>query len=190
MVSGGESEALRGAVLVGLARRAIESELGRDREQTDDSEAGWLERPAATFVTLTLGGQLRGCIGSLSARKSLREDVTSNARSAAFEDPRFPPLTAAELEGLSVEVSVLAPADPIECSSEDELLTALQPGVDGLILECGPHRSTFLPQVWENCSEPRLFVEALKRKAGLSSDFWSDEIRFSRYSVEKYSESG
>lgn len=189
MSGAGEIEIRRGEILLELARRAIESELGFDREQKDDIQPDWMEEPAATFVTLTLGGQLRGCIGSLSARKSLREDVASNARAAAFRDPRFPPLVVAELEGLGVEVSILSPAELIDCSSEDELLGMLRPGVDGLVLECGPHRSTFLPQVWENRGEPRLFVEALKRKAGLPSDFWSDDIRFLRYTVEKYAES-
>jgi AmmeMemoRadiSam system protein A len=188
MSGGGEFETRRGDIVLGLARRAIEGELGLECEPQHDFQPDWVDEPAATFVTLTLGGQLRGCIGSLSAKKPLREDVAGNARAAAFRDPRFPPLGLDELEGLGVEVSVLTPPEPIDCSSQDELLIALRPGVDGLVLECGPHRATFLPQVWENRLEPLLFVEALKRKAGLASDFWSDDIRFSRYTVEKYSE--
>ncbi|MCP4204125.1 MAG: AmmeMemoRadiSam system protein A [bacterium] len=183
-----ESTARRGAVLLRLARRVIESELGLGGERADDLEADWLDQPAATFVTLHLDGRLRGCIGSLGARRTLREDVTRNALAAAFEDPRFPSLTAEELASVSLEVSILAPAEPMQCSSEDELLKALRPGVDGLVLECGAHRSTFLPQVWESCREPRRFVAALKRKAGLASDFWSEEIRFWRYTVEKFGE--
>jgi len=183
-----DSRGQRAVLLIGLARQAIEGELGRSTEPTDacGEWLAWLQEPAATFVTLELDGRLRGCIGSLEAQRSLRDDVTGNARSAAFEDPRFPSLTAQELDGLGVEVSVLSEPEPIECCSEAELLAALRPGVDGLVLECGSHRSTFLPQVWENLSQPSDFLAALKQKARLERDFWSAEMCFSRYTVVKY----
>jgi AmmeMemoRadiSam system protein A len=185
------SRVRRPAILIGLARRAIELELGRDVEPALEPAVmvPWLERLAATFVTLESDGRLRGCVGSLKARRSLRDDVIGNARAAAFEDSRFPSLRAEELGGLGVEVSVLSEPAPLTCDSEAELLAALRPGVDGLVLECGSHRSTFLPQVWESLSDPADFLAALKQKAGLERDFWSDEMRFSRYAVEKYKES-
>ncbi|MCH7666459.1 MAG: AmmeMemoRadiSam system protein A [Acidobacteria bacterium] len=185
-----DSRGQRAVLLIGLARQAIEGELGRDFEPPPVPTAmvPWLGQPAATFVTLELDGRLRGCIGSLEAQRSLRDDVTGNARSAAFEDPRFPSLTAQELDGLVVEVSVLSEPEPIECHSEAELLAALRPGVDGLVLECGSHRSTFLPQVWENLSQPCDFLAALKKKARLERDFWNAEMCFSRYTVEMYRE--
>lgn len=185
----------RAGLLIGIARGAIEAELGR--EETSDRETSvsptrpaWLAAPAATFVTLKLDGRLRGCIGSLTARRSLLDDLVGNARAAAFEDPRFPALTAQELVGLEVEVSILSEPVALEYEGEPELLDALRPGIDGLVLECGTHRSTFLPQVWENLPDPEEFLGALKRKAGLESQFWSDEMRFFRYTVEKYCEDG
>lgn len=150
--------------------------------------ADWLQRPGATFVTLNAAGQLRGCMGSLVAYRPLIEDLEGNALSAAFHDPRFPPVGVEELAGLSVEVSILTPPEPIAVGSEEELLSSLCPGVDGLVLEAGQHRSTFLPQVWESLPEPRRFVEQLKRKAGLEAKYWGPEMRFLRYTVEKYSE--
>ena len=179
-------------VLTAIARTAIERELSKAGagEAVDKASAqpepAWLQEPAATFVTLTLDGRLRGCIGTLEAKRSLRADVAANGRAAAFEDPRFPPLTAAELDDLVIEVSVLSEPEPILCRDEAELLAALRPGTDGLVLRCGAHRSTFLPQVWKSLPKPADFVAALKEKALLDRDFWSDEMRFLRYAVEKY----
>ncbi len=187
------SSSEKSTLLIGLAREAIERELGKDVERAlvsaQDAELlAWLAAPAATFVTLTRDGRLRGCIGTLEARRALRDDVVGNACAAAFEDPRFTPLTVEELDGLRVEVSLLSPATPIDCHSEAELLGAVRPGVDGLVLECGKQRATFLPQVWGELPEPSEFLAALRRKARLESDFWSDEMRFWRYTVEKFEE--
>jgi len=110
--------------------------------------------------------------------------VVENARAAAFYDPRFPPLERRELGGLDIHLSVLTPSEPLPAASEAELLAALAPGEDGLILEEGPRRSTFLPQVWESLPEPRDFLRQLKRKAGLPPDHWSPDLRFRRYRVE------
>ncbi len=140
------------------------------------------------FVTLTQDGELRGCIGSLEAHRPLAVDLEENARAAALRDPRFPPLTAAELPRTRVEVSILSRAEPMRFKDEQDALGQLRPGVDGVILEYGWHRATFLPQVWEQLPEPWQFMAHLKRKAGLSADFWSDEVKLSRYTVEKYQE--
>lgn len=183
-----EGRARKSAVLVGLARQAIETELGCSSPSLEipGELADWLGKPAATFVTLDLCGRLRGCIGSLRACRSLRDDLTANARAAAFEDPRFPALRVEELEALGVDVSVLSEPEPLACRDEAELLTALRPGIDGLVLEWGAHRATFLPQVWRDLPEPRDFVAALKRKADLDPAAWSAEMKLSRYTVEKY----
>jgi AmmeMemoRadiSam system protein A len=139
-------------------------------------------------VTLTRHGDLRGCIGSLEAHRPLREDIQANAQAAAFGDPRFPPLSEDELDTTQVEVSILSRPEPMHFRDEADFLTQLRPGIDGVILEYGWHRATFLPQVWEQLPEPRQFMANLKRKAGLASDFWSNEIRISRYGVEKFKE--
>ncbi len=140
--------------------------------------------PGAAFVTLHRAGELRGCIGSLEARRPLVADVAANARAAAFEDPRFPPLAAWELAGLAIHLAIVGPSVPLPAESEAELLATLRPGHDGLVLAEGPHRATFLPAVWESLPDPRDFLAHLKHKAGLPRDYWSPTLRFRRYSVE------
>jgi AmmeMemoRadiSam system protein A len=176
----------RGAVLLGLARESIASAFGQTRPA--DSSADWLRAPGACFVTLTQGGELRGCIGSLEPRRSLLEDVTTNARMAAFRDPRFPPLGASELDDTRIEVSLLSPLEPLPAGSEAEALKLMKPHVDGIVLEETRHRATFLPQVWDALPDPRDFLAHLKAKAGLRPDFWSDDLRLYRYRVTKWSE--
>ncbi|HEX4859084.1 MAG TPA: AmmeMemoRadiSam system protein A [Usitatibacteraceae bacterium] len=177
----------RGQRLIAIARGSIEHALGlgaRVFVPLDD----WLTQPAASFVTLTQDGALRGCIGSLEAHRALVEDVVANARAAAFHDPRFAPLTAREWPSVKVEVSVLTPMQPLPCRDEADLLAKLRPDLDGIAIEFGEHRATFLPQVWENLPAPSLFLRELKRKARLPESFWHPDIRVHRYGVEKFTE--
>jgi AmmeMemoRadiSam system protein A len=175
-----------GEVLPSLARAAIASRFGLLFDNR--SESSFLFEHGACFVTLMQSGRLRGCIGSLQAYRPLFDDVRENALAAAFRDPRFKPLSATEYDQICIEVSLLSPLTAITVESEEDALTQLQPGVDGVVLHCGDKRGTFLPQVWESLPDPRRFLQELKRKAGLSPDFWSDEIRFFRYHVDKWSE--
>lgn len=176
-----------GKILTGIARISIAVQLGlmEKRPLPDDA---LLREKGACFVTLHKGGSLRGCIGSLLAHRPLGEDVAANALSAAFHDPRFDPLTHDEFADIDIEVSVLSKPEAIFPADESELLTMLHPGVDGLILEYGPHRSTFLPQVWEQLPTPEQFLTHLKQKGGLAADFWHADLRVSRYSVTAYAE--
>lgn len=183
----GRAERDRGETLLALARGEIAGRLGWPA--VTPAPADWLRRPGASFVTLTCAGELRGCVGSLTAHRPLGEDVRENAVAAAFRDPRFAPLTRAEFEHVRVEVSELSPSEPIVAANEAEALARLRPHVDGVVFECGHHRSTFLPQVWEHLPEPAAFLAQLKRKAGLTADFWSDAVRLSRYTVSKWKES-
>lgn len=141
----------------------------------------------ASFVTLNINGQLRGCIGTLEAYRPLIEDVAENAYSAAFQDPRFNPLSENEYEQLEYHISILKPAEDFPVISEDDLLQQLRPGKDGLILEDGYHRATFLPSVWESLPTAKAFLHHLKRKAGLPENYWSDTLHFKRYEVEEFS---
>lgn len=143
-----------------------------------------LMQKRATFVTLTIGGRLRGCIGMLEACRPLAEDVAENARAAAFEDPRFPPLTLPELAKLEIHISILSPSEEMVFSSESDLLRQIRPGVDGLILQEGFRRGTFLPSVWAELPEKELFLTHLKLKAGLPADYWSDTLRVFRYTTD------
>ena len=176
-----------GANLLVIARHAIAMVLGRTAEGVDTS-AAWLSQPGACFVTLTQHGQLRGCMGSLQAHRSLLHDLQDNAVAAALRDPRFVPVTGPELDSLRIEVSVLSPPGPLTVESEADLLATLRPHIDGLIVQDGLHRATFLPQVWEQLPDPREFVSRLKQKAGLSATAWSASMQWQRYSVQKWSE--
>ena len=177
----------RGEILLRIARLSIAGALG-DSYETDDS-AAWLQELGATFVTLTQKGQLRGCIGSLQAHRSLLDDVKANAAAAALHDPRFEPLTAPELEITEIEVSLLSALQPMQFSSEANALAQLRPGVDGVVLEYGRYRSTFLPQVWEQLPDAVQFMAQLKLKAGLPAHFWAAEVKLQRYTVSKFKES-
>lgn len=176
----------KGRLLTTLARGAIAQAFGQTFQRPPLPE--WLSQPGATFVTLTQGGELRGCIGTLEAHRPLVDDLEHNARAAAFDDPRFPALSEAELARTRVEVSILSKPEPMRFTGEVDALAQLQPGVDGVILEAGWHRATFLPQVWEQIPRPAEFMAHLKRKAGLAIDYWSEDVRLSRYTVEKYKE--
>ncbi|MDO9425077.1 MAG: AmmeMemoRadiSam system protein A [Methylobacter sp.] len=143
-----------------------------------------LTEPRATFVTLEIKHQLRGCIGMLEAVRPLAEDIAENAYSAAFKDPRFSPLEADELDNLDIHLSILTSAEPVTFASEQDLLAQLRPGIDGLILEEGRRRGTFLPSVWEQLPEPEQFLRHLKQKAGLPADYWSKNIRIYCYQAE------
>lgn len=185
------------AFLDGLAWRAIEDGLERGawlpslaadralRVNLADCE-GWARTPAATFVTLELGGALRGCIGTLQAWQPLAQDVADQAFAAAFRDPRFTALRPAELPGLTMHLSVLNPPQPVQAPTEQALIEQLEPGAHGVVLRHGAHRGTFLPSVWESLPEPRAFLRALKRKAGLPLDGWPPGIEVSLYRVQEW----
>jgi AmmeMemoRadiSam system protein A len=176
--------AQRGPVLLAIAREAIarEDAASAAAEWRED----WLRERAASFVTLRLGGELRGCIGSVDAHRGLGDDVACNAHAAAYRDARFTPVDALQRARLQVEVSVLSPRCPVPAPSEDHAAAALRSGIDGVLLEFGGRRATFLPQVWEQLPDPVEFLAELRRKAGLPTRFWHPEVKVSRYTVEKF----
>lgn len=177
-----------GPYLLALARRAIARRLALPEPPLPEPPAAEAMEPAATFVTLTREGKLRGCIGCLEPGQSLAEDVAINAEGAAFRDPRFPPLAAEELPVIRIEISRLSEAIPFYCVDEADAIAQLKPGRDGLVLSLAGHNATFLPQVWEQLPEPKDFLAQLKHKAGLPRDYWSDQLRLARYTVEKWQE--
>ena len=145
-----------------------------------------LQAIRATFVTLHRNKQLRGCIGILKPVRPLAEDVAYNAWAAAFKDTRFSPLGASELDDLDIHISILGTPEEMDFSSEADLVEKVRPGTDGLILEEGYNRGTFLPSVWESLTDPHEFVNHLKLKAGLPADYWSDTVKIKRYTVEEF----
>ena len=140
----------------------------------------------ASFVTLTLDGKLRGCIGSVIAHRALLADVVHNAWKAAFSDPRFKALTAEEADRIEVSVSLLSTPRPIPFSDETELVRAVRPDQDGLILQDGDNRGLFLPSVWSGIPEASRFITHLKGKAGLPNEHWSDALRVFRFTTETF----
>lgn len=174
--------------LLELARRSIIEGCGQGLPPPTPRES-WpttLSTPRATFVTLKCEASLRGCCGTLEPKGALVEDVWRNAWASAYADPRFPPVSSAELGRLDVAISVLTPLEPLPIESERELLEALRPGIDGLVLRCGAAAATFLPAVWEIFPEPRDFLTQLKLKAGWSASFWSAEVAALRYRTETF----
>ena len=182
------SSADRGTLL-DVARRAIGDGLCQGRAGTVDVTgfAATLQAVRASFVTLEIDDTLRGCIGTLEAHRPLVADVAANAWSAAFRDPRFPPLAAIEEDLLDIHVSVLTAPEPFVVRDEADLLARLRPGIDGLVLAEGARRATFLPSVWDQLPDPRDFVGHLKRKAGLPASWWSPTLHLARYQVEAFS---
>jgi hypothetical protein len=169
--------------LLALARQSIEHGVHHGVAPTIDLSryATLLQQPGACFVTLLLNDELRGCIGSLVAHRPLAKDVIDNAFAAAFQDPRFSPLTPREFSRIHIHLSILTPAQPLTFGSEEDLLRQIRPGVDGLILEDKEHRGTFLPSVWEQLPTTTEFWRHLKRKAGLPEHYWSSTLRVQRY---------
>lgn len=173
-------------ILLDLASKSIYEGLENKKlleiDKNDYPEK--LTNTLACFVTLQLKGNLRGCIGSLEAHRALVNDVVHNAYSAAFNDYRFSPLTKEEYSNLEISISVLSKPEPLEFSSEQDLINKIRPQVDGLILSSGANKGTFLPSVWEQIPTAKEFLRHLKNKAGLPSDYWSEQIKILRYTAE------
>lgn len=204
----------KGQMLLHLARAAIAREFGFVSHDLPRIE--WLEEPGATFVTLTLNDRLHGCIGSLEANRPLIDDVCYNAVAAAFQDPRYAPLTKQEFADVIIEVALLSKPEPIHFSSEQDALAQLNPGLDGVIFEYKPsnnspadpagggtqglaaistpdpysstRRATFLPHAWADFPHAEVFLARLKGQAGLPEDFWSVDIRLARFTIQKWRE--
>jgi uncharacterized protein len=178
----------RRALLV-IARCAIEETLyRRDTPAPDTTLSAAMSERRASFVTLKCNAQLRGCIGTLEPVRRLSDDVAHNAHAAAFRDPRFPPLTAPEVAGLQIEISVLGKPEILDVADFDKLFQCLRPETDGLIVTSGSRRATFLPSVWESLPDPEEFVAHLWNKAGLKSGDWPPDLRLWRYHAEHFDE--
>ncbi len=180
----------QGQVLLDLARKTLETKLAKEGPvlvTPPDDPA--LSAKAATFVTLTIAGKLRGCIGSLEPDRPLWEGIRENAVNAAFCDHRFSPLTPEELPVVHLDVSILSPARPLHYETPEELPGKLQPGVDGVILRDGLRRATFLPQVWQQLPTSEQFLDHLCLKAGLAQETWRQrKLEILTYQVQSFEE--
>lgn len=179
------------AVVLRVAKSAILSKF--DGSYSFDKETlldkyPFLKKKGACFVTLEYSGNLRGCIGSIIAHRTLLDDIISNAISAAFKDPRFNPLSKEELSNLNLEVSILTPPEILEYEDYEDLLKKVTPFKDGLILNYGSYQGTFLPQVWDDLETPELFLEHLSYKAGTNPSVFAYHPSIYRYRVEAIEE--
>jgi len=177
--------------LLRLARQALETGVrGNPLPQLDETSlTPTLRAEGASFVTLTMHGNLRGCIGALEPYQSLAEDVREHAVAAALEDYRFPTVQERELAGIEIEVSRLTMPVPLEYTNADDLLAKLRPGKDGVILRDGTRRATFLPQVWEKIPDPVEFLANLCYKMGAAPDTWRRKhLEVFVYQVEEFHE--
>ena len=177
-----------GRTLLGLARASVANALQAGAEAAIP-DVPWLKERRATFVTLMQDAKLRGCIGSLQPMRALGEDVVANAAAAALADRRFSPLGRDDLARVEMEVSLLSVPTAVLFADEGELVAALRPGVDGLILASGDKRGTYLPQVWGEIPEPRQFLASLMQKAGIPADTRLTRCQVWRYQVRKWKES-
>ena len=174
--------------LLGIARDSIASGISRQSPSLPP-ERPWtpeLLEPRATFTTLRLAGELRGCCGTVKPQRPLAHDVWHNAWASANSDPRFWPVTPIEVDSLEISISVLTPLEPIPANSENELIESLQPAVDGVLLCNGATRAIFLPAVWKMFADPHEFVAQLKDKAGWPPEFWSPDLTAFRFGAETF----
>ncbi len=162
-------------------------QYGRPLEPDLDALPDTLAEPAACFVTLHKGGLLRGCIGSMEASEPLAKAVAWAAFSAGFRDPRFPSLAQEEMDKLTLEISILSPMQDMPVSSEQDLLSTLRPGIDGLLLEEHWRHAVYLPSVWQQLPVPLDFVRQLKLKGGWPANYWSEDMRAKRFQSETIS---
>ncbi len=185
----------QGQLLVNLARYTLMERLGQQIPQAQYDSLNTaltdscFQRSCGVFVTLTISGQLRGCIGNLTSNEPLASGVRRNAINAAFHDPRFAPLSASELDQIEIEISILSEPQPLIYRDGDDLLNKLRPNIDGVIIRKEAASATFLPQVWEQLPRPHDFLAHLCTKAGLASDSWKkSQLEISSYQVQYFEE--
>ena len=180
-----------GRYLLSFARKTIEQKifnLGAQLE-LESFDSNTFSEKRGTFVTLTIDGGLRGCIGNIVPQESLLDGVKANAINAAFRDPRFEPLSEKEWEKVKIEISILTDPKPLDYSNRRDLLEKMKPGSDGIILKKGYNKATFLPQVWEQLPEKKEFLTHLCLKAGLDGNEWEKgKLEVSTYQVQAFEE--
>jgi len=180
-----------GQILLKIARKAIKNHLNKEVvPPLNMNEYPYsLTKKGACFVTLTLHGVLRGCVGTIEASQPLIIDVQDRAIGAAFNDPRFPELKLEEYPDLKIEVSRLTAPEKLQYTTHNDLVNKLRPGIDGVILRKNFRRATFLPQVWEGLPDPEQFLGRLCMKMGLAPTAWRDQhLDVEIYQAEKFIE--
>lgn len=176
-------------IMLHLARSAILSPLNGEKNFNVNLESFQpaLREERATFITININNQLRGCIGSLIAHRPLPIDIAHNAQAAAFKDPRFQPLNMDEYRKIDLHISILSPPREIQVASREDLISQLIPGRHGLIIKESGRQATYLPSVWDQLPSPKQFVSELRKKAGLSAEGWRQDTQVMLYTTEEFS---
>ena len=180
-----------GKYLLSVARDTIDRRLFKDKDKVpgESVKSSKFSERRGTFVTLTIGKALRGCIGHIVPQESLLEGIRVNAINAAFYDPRFKPLSGEEWDKVKIEISILTEPAPLYYSGANDLLAKLRPGIDGVIIKKGFHQATFLPQVWDQLPDKREFLTHLCLKAGMDGHSWEKEdLEVIIYQVQSFEE--
>lgn len=176
-------------ILLNVARESLELGLRGEKLPPVEAKTPLLQADGATFVTLTIHGKLRGCIGTLEPYQPLIDDVREHALAAAQNDFRFNPVQPEELDEIEIEISRLTKPVPLEHDDALDLLKKLRPRVDGVVLKDGNRRATFLPQVWEQLPDPKVFLSELCAKMGAPSNLWQrKKLEVLIYQVEEFHE--
>jgi AmmeMemoRadiSam system protein A len=178
-------------ILLKFAREALEVGVQGGKLSSIDMEKlpERLCEIGASFVTLTIGGYLRGCIGTLEASQPLIDDVREHTLAAAFNDYRFPPVRPEEVTQINIEISYLTAPIPLDYRDSNDLVNHIRPGIDGVVIRDGIRRATFLPQVWQKISDPEEFLSMLCRKMGVDANYWrTKKLEILVYQVEEFSE--
>ncbi len=178
-------------ILLRLARQSLEAAVNQQAAPRLDRYelTTKLKEPGASFVTLTIQGMLRGCVGALEPYQSLAEDVCEHAVAAGLQDFRFPPVRPEEMVQIEIEISHLTKPQPLQYTTPETLVEKLRPGIDGVVLRDGMRRATFLPQVWEKLPDPVEFLEHLCAKMGADPGLWKRrKLEVLVYQVEEFHE--
>ena len=178
-------------ILLRIAKTAILDNFNASKTIDKNSLCAtypFLAKEGAAFVTLHYKENLRGCIGSIIAHRTLLEDIITNAQAAAFRDPRFQPLHVSELAHLQLEVSVLSSPQILEYQDFDDLCTKIRAGVDGVILQYASYQGTFLPQVWDQLPFVEEFLDHLSYKAGADPSIYDEHPAIYIYQVDAIEE--
>jgi len=180
-----------GTYLLDVARKTIQQELFEDTpvKQGNEMASPMFSEKRGTFVTLTINGSLRGCIGHIIPQETLLEGIKENAVNAAFKDPRFNPLSKKDWGNVKIEISILTDPKPLEYSDADDLLKKIRTNVDGVIIKKGYYQATFLPQVWEQLPDKKEFFTHLCLKAGMDGNEWKKgKLEVYTYQVQAFEE--
>ncbi|MDG5815476.1 AmmeMemoRadiSam system protein A [Chitinispirillales bacterium ANBcel5] len=174
--------------LLASARQSIETAVCNNTTMAEKKpQESVLNQPYGNFVTITIAGSLRGCIGCIVPVHALYLSIIDNAKKAALHDPRFAPLSVDELKEIQIEISILSTPEELLYDTPEDLLQLLNSETDGVILKKDGREATFLPQVWKQLPDKEMFLKKLSLKGNMGPNGWKSAQVF-KYKVLHFSE--